>query len=136
MWGEYRVLNYRFSEKTMQSRIREATLHVHVWEGETGNWSRDADDDAVSAVSVVVTRVWRSPGSVWSFAPASTATAGLTGAQRRNGAWLKVDVTDALSDWMALPRSGLGLVVRAHATKKKHPLSVTHDPTEMVIMIL
>lgn len=135
------MLNYRFAEKIMQSRVKQAILHVHVQEHDqpiavVGNSSKP-NDDAIAGVTVQVTRVWRTPnGGGWNSENAATATSGLTWAQRRHGATLRVDVTEAIETWFTLPRSGLGLVVKAYdASKRRYQIPIMLESKDHVSFI-
>jgi hypothetical protein len=115
------VLYYKFAEKIMQNRVREAILHLHVLDSiatQEEHAVSTLDDKRLLSLNIQISRVSKR-GEIWSSDVVTTYATSVTRADEVAGIWIKVNVTQAIADWFALPRNNLGLVVKTQDSERR-----------------
>lgn len=105
----------------MQNRVREAILHIHVLDNtalQEGTAVSTLDDKRLLSLNIQISKVSKR-GETWSNDVVTTYATSVTRADEVAGIWIKVNVTQAIADWFALPRNNLGLVVKTQDSERR-----------------
>lgn len=128
------VINFRFTEKVLQNEINEAILNFHLQEIENSCKDNTTfNPEEPFTIYIQVNRITRNSQGQKASVTYANNSVKLSAEDLKVGRWLKVNITNMVSEFFRLPRENLAIVVRVQDSKNRMSLVVPHpspDPNK------